>query len=140
MGDLAFDAALAVGAVAEDAGRREVRLVFFATGALAAGAFAAGALTGSLGAAGFAAFGAGLGFAAGVAALGFGGVFGPVFGRGLFAAVEGAFEDLRSRFVGRDPDAIEEIWQEAYRGRFYRGGPVLMVIHYAYGYRNQQLI
>ncbi|VDB91240.1 unnamed protein product [Peniophora sp. CBMAI 1063] len=41
-------------------------------------------------------------------------------------AVEGAFNDLRERFVGWDADAIEEIWQHAYRARFYRGGPVLM--------------
>ncbi|KAI0316369.1 enolase C-terminal domain-like protein [Amylostereum chailletii] len=41
-------------------------------------------------------------------------------------AVEGAMLDLRERFVGWDADAIEDIWQHAYRGRFYRGGPVLM--------------
>lgn len=41
-------------------------------------------------------------------------------------AVEGAFEDLRERFVGWDSNSIEEIWQKAYRQRFYRGGPVLM--------------
>jgi len=41
-------------------------------------------------------------------------------------AIEGAFHDLRTRFVGRRADAITDIWQEAYRGRFYRGGPVLM--------------
>ncbi|EIN08310.1 enolase C-terminal domain-like protein [Punctularia strigosozonata HHB-11173 SS5] len=41
-------------------------------------------------------------------------------------AVEGAFEDLRQRFVGSDADNIEDIWQTAYRARFYRGGPVLM--------------
>ena len=42
-------------------------------------------------------------------------------------AVEGAFDDLRERFAGWDADAIEDIWQHAYRARFYRGGPVLMV-------------
>lgn len=42
-------------------------------------------------------------------------------------AVEGAFQDLRERFVGWDVDGIEDIWQVAYRGRFYRGGEVLMV-------------
>lgn len=42
-------------------------------------------------------------------------------------AIEGAFHDLRTRFVGHRADAITDIWQEAYRGRFYRGGPVLMV-------------
>jgi galactonate dehydratase len=41
-------------------------------------------------------------------------------------AVEGAFEALRDRFLGADPRAIEDIWQVAYRGGFYRGGPVLM--------------
>ncbi|KAF8635416.1 hypothetical protein AX15_000410 [Amanita polypyramis BW_CC] len=41
-------------------------------------------------------------------------------------AVEGAFEDLRTRFVGSDADNIQDIWQSAYRARFYRGGPVLM--------------
>ena len=41
-------------------------------------------------------------------------------------AVEGAFEALRDRFVGEDPYRIEHIWQVAYRGGFYRGGPVLM--------------
>jgi galactonate dehydratase len=41
-------------------------------------------------------------------------------------AVEGAFEALRDRFLGRDPFRIEDIWQVGYRGGFYRGGPVLM--------------
>jgi galactonate dehydratase len=41
-------------------------------------------------------------------------------------AVAGAFESLRDRFVGHDPFRIEDIWQIAYRGGFYRGGPVLM--------------
>jgi len=41
-------------------------------------------------------------------------------------AVEGAFEPLRDRFIGHDPFRIEDIWQIAYRGGFYRGGPVLM--------------
>ncbi len=41
-------------------------------------------------------------------------------------AVDGAFEALRDRFIGHDPYAIEDIWQVAYRGGFYRGGPVLM--------------
>jgi galactonate dehydratase len=41
-------------------------------------------------------------------------------------AVEGAFEALRDRFIGHDPFRIEDIWQVAYRGGFYRGGPVLM--------------
>jgi galactonate dehydratase len=41
-------------------------------------------------------------------------------------AVMGAFEPLRDRFVGHDARRIEDIWQIAYRGGFYRGGPVLM--------------
>ncbi|KAF9233418.1 enolase C-terminal domain-like protein [Melanogaster broomeanus] len=41
-------------------------------------------------------------------------------------AIEGAFEDLASRFLDWDADGIEDIWQAAYRARFYRGGPVLM--------------
>lgn len=41
-------------------------------------------------------------------------------------AVIGAFEPLKDRFIGHDADRIEDIWQIAYRGGFYRGGPVLM--------------
>src|SRR5919112_285064 len=41
-------------------------------------------------------------------------------------AVAGAFAALRDRFIGHDPDQIEDIWQIAYRLGFYRGGPVLM--------------
>lgn len=41
-------------------------------------------------------------------------------------AVAGAFEALRDRVIGHDPYRIEDIWQIAYRGGFYRGGPVLM--------------
>jgi galactonate dehydratase len=41
-------------------------------------------------------------------------------------AVEGSFHSLRERFLGTDPDRIEDIWQTAYRLGFYRGGPVLM--------------
>lgn len=41
-------------------------------------------------------------------------------------AVDGAFEAIRDRFIGHDPRRIEDIWQVAYRGGFYRGGPVLM--------------
>jgi len=45
---------------------------------------------------------------------------------GYAEAVDGAFEPLRDRFIGADPRNIEDIWQVAYRGGFYRGGPVLM--------------
>ncbi len=41
-------------------------------------------------------------------------------------AVDGAFAALRDRFIGGDPRRIEDTWQVAYRGGFYRGGPVLM--------------
>jgi galactonate dehydratase len=45
---------------------------------------------------------------------------------GYAEAVDGAFAALRDRFIGADPFRIEHIWQVAYRGGFYRGGPVLM--------------
>lgn len=41
-------------------------------------------------------------------------------------AVDGEFAVFRDRFIGADPDRIEDIWQTAYRLGFYRGGPVLM--------------
>ncbi|KAI0628549.1 enolase C-terminal domain-like protein [Trametes polyzona] len=41
-------------------------------------------------------------------------------------AIEGAYQDLAERFVGWDAEQIQDIWQHAYRSRFYRGGPVLM--------------
>ena len=41
-------------------------------------------------------------------------------------SVQGAFAALRDRFIGQDPDRIEDIWQVGYRSGFYRGGPVLM--------------
>jgi galactonate dehydratase len=41
-------------------------------------------------------------------------------------AVDGCFEAFRDRFVGHDTRRIEDIWQVAYRGGFYRGGPVMM--------------
>lgn len=41
-------------------------------------------------------------------------------------AVEGAFVELRERFIGWDSANIEDIYQSAYRHRFYRGGEVLM--------------
>ena len=45
---------------------------------------------------------------------------------GYAEAVDGAFEALKDRFIGADPRRIEDIWQVAYRGGFYRGGAVLM--------------
>ncbi|KAJ3746558.1 enolase C-terminal domain-like protein [Lentinula detonsa] len=41
-------------------------------------------------------------------------------------AIEGAFSDLRERFIGAIADNIQDIWPIAYMGRFYCGGPVLM--------------
>ncbi|GAA0207392.1 galactonate dehydratase [Brevundimonas nasdae] len=41
-------------------------------------------------------------------------------------AVDGAFASLRDRFIGADAERIEDVWQIAYRGGFYRGGAVLM--------------
>jgi galactonate dehydratase len=45
---------------------------------------------------------------------------------GWAEAVDGAMEALRDRFVGHDASRIEDLWQIAYRGGFYRGGPVMM--------------
>ena len=45
---------------------------------------------------------------------------------GWAESVDGTFEALRDRFIGHDARRIEDIWQIAYRGGFYRGGPVLM--------------
>ena len=41
---------------------------------------------------------------------------------GYGEAVIGAFEAFKDRFLGQDPRRIEDIWQIAYRGGFYRGG------------------
>lgn len=40
--------------------------------------------------------------------------------------VEAAVHEMMDYVVGRDPSRIEDIWQELYRGAFYRGGPILM--------------
>lgn len=45
---------------------------------------------------------------------------------GYAEAVVGALEAFKDKFIGVDPNNIEDIWQLAYRGGFYRGGPVLM--------------
>jgi galactonate dehydratase len=45
---------------------------------------------------------------------------------GWAESVEGAFAALRDRFVGTAAGNIEDVWQVAHRGGFYRGGPVLM--------------
>ena len=41
-------------------------------------------------------------------------------------AVAGAFEAIRDRLVGHDPERIEDAWQMLHRLGFYRGGPVLL--------------
>jgi galactonate dehydratase len=40
--------------------------------------------------------------------------------------VQTAVDEMMDCLVGRDPARIEDIWQELYRGSFYRGGPILM--------------
>lgn len=37
-----------------------------------------------------------------------------------------AVQEISTYLIGQDPTRIEDIWQLLYRGRFYRGGPVLM--------------
>ena len=44
---------------------------------------------------------------------------------GRSQAVVGAFEHLTPLLVGQDATRIEHIWQDIYRGTFWRGGPVL---------------
>lgn len=41
-------------------------------------------------------------------------------------AVASAVKEASEYLLGKDPTRIEDIWQSLYRGRFYRGGPVLM--------------
>ncbi len=45
---------------------------------------------------------------------------------GQAGTVRGAVEDMADYLQGRDPLQIEDIWQTLFRGRFYRGGPVMM--------------
>lgn len=45
---------------------------------------------------------------------------------GHASTVEAAVRELEEFIVGKDPNHIEDIWQVLYRGRFYRGGPVMM--------------
>ncbi len=45
---------------------------------------------------------------------------------GHAATVEAAVREMEDFLIGRDPAAIEDIWQTLYRGRFYRGGAVMM--------------
>ncbi|KAK3638276.1 hypothetical protein LTR56_005532 [Elasticomyces elasticus] len=41
-------------------------------------------------------------------------------------AIEGTLNGYAKRFIGLEADDIEEIWQQAWRKSFYRGGPVFM--------------
>ncbi|WP_067623063.1 galactonate dehydratase [Alicyclobacillus acidiphilus] len=45
---------------------------------------------------------------------------------GHASTVAQAVREAADYIVGQDPNRIEDIWQVLYRGRFYRGGPVLM--------------
>ncbi len=45
---------------------------------------------------------------------------------GHATTVAAAVQEIREYLIGQDPTRIEDIWQLLYRGRFYRGGPVLM--------------
>jgi galactonate dehydratase len=45
---------------------------------------------------------------------------------GHVEAVIGAFEAVRDRLIGQDPERIEDAWQMLHRLGFYRGGPVLL--------------
>lgn len=42
------------------------------------------------------------------------------------ATTAAAVEEMRDYLIGADPERIEHIWQILYRGRFYRGGPIMM--------------
>ena len=44
---------------------------------------------------------------------------------GLSDAVQGAFEDFKTRLIGWDPANIEDIYNHLGKHRFHRGGPVL---------------
>ncbi|MBR5868930.1 MAG: galactonate dehydratase [Clostridia bacterium] len=41
------------------------------------------------------------------------------------AAVEGCIANMRDYLIGHDPMRIEHLWQDVFRGTFWRGGPVL---------------
>lgn len=45
---------------------------------------------------------------------------------GHLGTVLAAVQEAEEYLIGRDPANIEDIWQVLYRGRFYRGGGVLM--------------
>nr|WP_106780501.1 galactonate dehydratase [Lysinibacillus timonensis] len=45
---------------------------------------------------------------------------------GRAATVKACVHELKSYLIGKNPMNIEDIWNELYRGGFYRGGPILM--------------
>jgi galactonate dehydratase len=45
---------------------------------------------------------------------------------GRLESVAAAVTAISEHLIGRDPDQIEDIWQQMYRGGFFRGGPILM--------------
>lgn len=45
---------------------------------------------------------------------------------GHAGAVRACVDEMASYLIGRDPAAIEDVWNTLYRGGFYRGGGVLM--------------
>ena len=45
---------------------------------------------------------------------------------GRSRTVETAVNELRPLLIGANPLQIEHLWQQMYRGTFYRGGPILM--------------
>ncbi len=44
---------------------------------------------------------------------------------GRASTVQSAVEEMADYLIGKDPGAIEDLWQTLYRGGFYRGGPIL---------------
>lgn len=45
---------------------------------------------------------------------------------GHASTVAAAVREIGEALIGQDPNHIEDIWQQLYRGRFYRGGPILL--------------
>lgn len=45
---------------------------------------------------------------------------------GRASTVEACVQELQPYLIGKNPMNIEDIWNELYRGGFYRGGPILM--------------
>lgn len=45
---------------------------------------------------------------------------------GRASTVEACVQELKPYLIGKNPMNIEDIWNELYRGGFYRGGPILM--------------